>query len=232
MKPRTVAVIQARMGSRRLPGKVMMPIGGQPLLRYLVRRILRAKTLDEVVVATTRDMRDDVIVEECETQGVPCFRGSAADVLSRYVAAAEIWNAGIVVRVTADNPFTDPESIDRVVESILVDGAEYAIETKLPLGSTGEALTADALSLIDAVALAPRWREHVTLYAKENPGALRCAFLEPPPGLARPDLRFTVDTPNDYLQAKKLADSLPNTTFGLKKLIETADESLVMEHAG
>ena len=231
MKPRTVAIIQARMGSTRLPGKVMMAIGGQPLLTYLVRRILKARTLDEVVVATTQDARDDVIVDECEGRGIPCFRGSEPDVLGRYVEAARAWNAGIVVRVTADNPFTDPGSIDRVVESIAYDGAEYAIEMDLPLGTTGEALTSDALALIDAVAITPRWREHVTLYAKENSEALHCAFLAARSGLDRPDLSFTVDTLDEYLYAKQLADRFPNSTFGLKNLIAVADETVVRSFA-
>src|SRR6267142_2301178 len=108
MRPRTVAIIQARMGSTRLPGKVMMTIADQTMLMYLVRRIMKARTLDEIVVATTTDARDDVIIEECERNHVQSFRGSEVDVLGRYVAAAEAADAGIIVRVTADNPFTDP----------------------------------------------------------------------------------------------------------------------------
>src|SRR2546430_17033111 len=132
-KPRTVAIVQARMGSTRLPGKVMMKIAGRPLLVYLVERISRARTLDGIIVATTTNPRDNVIIEECERRGIPNFRGSESDVLSRYVSAARACAADVVVRVTADNPFTDPDSIDRVVDAIASGNADYAIEMNLPV---------------------------------------------------------------------------------------------------
>src|SRR5438105_7696590 len=156
-RPRTVAIIQARMGSRRLPGKVMMKIGGRPLLVYLVERISKARTLDSIVVATTTNPRDNVIIEECERRGIPNFRGSEEDVLSRYVWAARACEADIIVRVTADNPLTDPDSIDRVVDSIVSTGTDYALEMGLPIGTAGEALTWKGLSFIDSVANTPVW---------------------------------------------------------------------------
>src|SRR5437870_7525191 len=131
-KPRTVAIVQARMGSTRLFGKVMMNFAGRPLIAYLVDRISKARTLDGVLVATTTNPRDNVIIEECERRGIPNFRGTESDVLGRYVSAARACEADIIVRVTADNPFTDPDSIDRVVDRIALEGAEYAIETDLP----------------------------------------------------------------------------------------------------
>jgi spore coat polysaccharide biosynthesis protein SpsF len=227
-KPRTVAIIQARMGSTRLFGKVMMNVAGRPLLAYLVERISRARTLDSVLVATTTNPRDNVIIEECERRGFPNFRGSESDVLGRYVSAARACAAEIVVRVTADNPFTDPDSIDRVVDVIVQDGADYATETNLPVGVTGEALTRKALTTFDSLATTATLREHVTLYAKENPLALRCAFLEPRPDCGRPDLRFTVDTLEEYLYTRELADQFPTTDFELKSLISVADAANVI----
>src|SRR5438309_10990047 len=187
-RPRTVAIVQARMGSSRLPGKVIMKIGGRPLLVYLVERISRARTLDAIVVATTTNPRDNIIIEECERRGIPNFRGSEDDVLSRYVSAARACEAEIIVRVTADNPFTDPDSIDYVVDAIISNGAQYGIEKNLPVGTTGEALTWNALAFIDSAADSPQWREHVTLYAKENPHRVDCAFLDARLGCNRPDL--------------------------------------------
>src|SRR5213593_566535 len=102
--PRTVAIVQARMGSTRLFGKVMMNMAGRPLLAYLIERISRARTLDAVVVATTTNPRDNIIIEECERRGFPNFRGSEFDVLARYVSAARACEADVIVRVTADNP--------------------------------------------------------------------------------------------------------------------------------
>jgi spore coat polysaccharide biosynthesis protein SpsF len=221
---KTVAIIQARMGSSRLPGKVIMKIGGRPLLVYLVERISRARTLDAIVVATTTNPRDNIIIEECERRGIPNFRGSELDVLGRYVSAARACDAEIIVRVTADNPFTDPDSIDRVVDAIAPGGADYAIENNLPVGTTGEALTRNALALIDSVANTPRWREHVTLYAKENPQALKGAFLQAPSGCNRPDLSFTVDELHEYLYTREIAGAFSDIDFRLKNLIEVADE--------
>lgn len=212
------------MGSTRLPGKVLRNIAGRPLLAYLVERISRSRTLDEIVVATTASRRDNVIIEECERRGIPNFRGSETDVLGRYVSAARASRADIIVRVTADNPFTDPDSIDRVVDAITGGGADYALEMNLPLGTTGEALTWNALARIDAAAKTPRWREHVTLYAKENPQAMRCAFLESPAGLNRPDLSFTVDRLDEYERVREVAESFQTIDFGLKDLITVADE--------
>ena len=226
-KPRTVAIVQARMGSTRLPGKVMMNIGGRPLIAYLVERISRSRLLDAILVATTTNPRDNAIIEECERRGIPNFRGSESDVLGRYVSAARASSADIVVRVTADNPFTDPASIDRVVDAITAQDLEYAIETDLPIGVTGEAVTSEALSFIDSVAASSAWREHVTLYAKENPQMLRCSFLEPPAPCKRPDLSFTVDTLDEYLYAKEIAEVFPSTDFELKDLVEFADAAVV-----
>lgn len=227
MGARAVAIIQARMGSTRLPGKVLKPIGGRSLLAYLIDRISKARTLAGVLVATTTHSRDQAIIAECDRLGVPHFAGSEFDVLDRYVAAAERSSAEIVVRVTADNPFTDPDSIDYVVDAI-ESGADYALEMDLPIGTTGEALRRDALHFIDAVANTERWREHVTLYAKENPSSLRCAFLAARTGCNRPDLSFTIDEPAEYEYVQQLAASLPGPNFLLKNLIEFADDSLAV----
>lgn len=212
------------MGSRRLPGKVMMRIGGRPLLVYLVERISKARTLDNIVIATTTNPVDNVIIEECERRGIPNFRGSEDDVLSRYVWAARACDAGIVVRVTADNPLTDPDSIDRIVDTLVSSGADYAVETDLPVGITAEAITWKGLSYIDSVAHTAQWREHVTLYAKENPEALNCVFFPAQPEHRRPDLSFTVDHLHEYLYTRQIAGCFDTIDFGLKNLIEVADE--------
>lgn len=222
VKPRTVAIVAARMGSTRLPGKVLMALGGRSILTYLVDRLLQTECLDQVVVATTVDPRDDVIVEECRKHDIYCFRGSEHDVLSRYLGAATVTDADIVVRVTADNPFTDPESIDRVVNHIVETGAEYVIENGLPIGTTGEALTRRLLVRIAENAHEARWREHVTLYAKENPSDTGGIFLEPRPACECPDLSLTVDEMPDYLRVQEVARKLDRIDFDLPMLIRLA----------
>jgi spore coat polysaccharide biosynthesis protein SpsF len=227
MKPRTVAIIQARMGSTRLPGKVMMKLRDRSLLAYVASRLESAASLDEIVVATTVHSRDDVIIQEAETLGLNSYRGSEADVLRRYLDAATIYKAEIVIRVTADNPFSDPLSVDRVVARIR-EGYDYAIETNLPVGTTGEALSFQALDFIDTAATTERWREHVTLYAKENPHVLRCSFGEAPRDVARPDLSYTIDSFDEYLKLKDLCERIPNHKFPLKELIALADKPAVV----
>jgi spore coat polysaccharide biosynthesis protein SpsF len=227
MSPRTVAIIQARMGSTRLPGKVMMKLGDCSLLGYVAARLQSAVSLDEIVVATTTHSRDDIIVHEAESRGLRCYRGSESDVLRRYREAATVFNANIVVRVTADNPFSDPLSVDRVVAR-LKEGFDYAIETNLPVGTTGEALTFQALDYIDTAAATAPWREHVTLYAKENPHTLRCSFAQAPPDTARPDLSYTIDSLDEYLKLKDLCARIPNPHFPLKELIALADKPAVV----
>jgi spore coat polysaccharide biosynthesis protein SpsF len=228
MSRRTVAIIQARMGSTRLPGKVMMKLDGcRSLLGYLTTRLQSAASLDEIVVATTPHSRDDIVVREAESHGLSCYRGSESDVLKRYLDAATVSKAEIIVRVTADNPFSDPLSIDRVVNRIN-EGYDYAIEQNLPVGTTGEAITFQALDFIDTAATTDRWREHVTLYAKENPHMLRCSFQDAPPAWSRPDLSYTIDTLDEYLKLKDLCAHIPNPDFPLKALIALADKEGVV----
>jgi spore coat polysaccharide biosynthesis protein SpsF len=226
-RPRTVAIVQARMGSTRLFGKVMMNIAGRPLLAYLVERISRARALDAVVVATTTNPQDNVIIEECERRGIANFRGSEFDVLGRYISAARASGADVVVRVTADNPFTDPDNIDRIVNAVVSGGADYAIEASLPIGVTGEALTWETLRWLDSAATTSPLREHVTLYAKENPQQIECACLQPPSGCVRPDLSFTVDTLDEYLYVREVAEKFPTNDFELNDLIAVADAANV-----
>lgn len=226
MSRRTVAIIQARMGSTRLPGKVLMKLGRFSLLGFLAARLKSAVMLDGIVVATTRLPQDDVIVEESVALGLEFHRGSEQDVLTRYVKAAAAFDAEVVVRVTADNPLTDPDSIDRVVTRIH-HGFDYSIEDGLPVGVTGEAVSLEALRFLDIAAKTPRYREHVTLYAKENPQLFRCARYPAPLDCARPELSFTVDTGVDYERIKDLCGRIPYPQFPLKDVITVADNAVV-----
>ena len=119
MKPRVVAIIQARMGSSRLPGKVMMDIAGQPMLARVYIRSSRSATVDETLVATTTEAADDPIAEYCDFSGIPFHRGSQFDVLDRYYQAAVQAKADVVVRITADCPVIDPVLIDDVVNTLI-----------------------------------------------------------------------------------------------------------------
>ena len=125
-KGRTVAFIQARMGSSRLPGKVMLDINGRPMLDWVISRARRAKLVDDVAVATTTDVSDDPIEAYCKAQGVPVYRGDVFDVLDRYYQAARAFHADTIVRLTADCPLLDPYVVDQTVRRFYADGADFA----------------------------------------------------------------------------------------------------------
>lgn len=195
-----VAVIQARMGSSRLPGKVLIQVQGRSLLEHLVVRLRLCAALDAICVATTGDPSDDAVAAEAERLGVACVRGSVEDVLSRFETAAAFTGAATVVRVTGDCPLMDPGEVERVVKGFAAQSLDYAAnqlpgKLKLPLGYAVEVMTREALQRAHREASAPYAREHVTPYLYEQPGRFKTAWIEPEIDAA--DLRVTVDTPAD-----------------------------------
>ncbi len=197
MTASVVAVIQARMGSKRLPGKVLAPLAGAPLLQHLVARVRRSRRLDDVVVATSDQAADDAITALCATLGVACFRGSEWDVLDRVLAAAG--NAEIVVRLTADNPFVDGALIDYVLAAALptMPPAVYASNIAcgdFPVGLYVE-VAAKAALLVAAESSDPADREHVTWYLRRQPERFPATDVGAPGRF--PDMPLTIDTAAD-----------------------------------
>lgn len=167
-----VAIIQARLASTRLPGKVLLEVGGTPLLARVVRRTQRASRIDRVVVATSTDPSDEPIAALCQSLGVACFRGPAQDVLDRYYRAASASQADVVVRVTANCPLIDPQVIDQVVaafEDLEPDCASNTVYPTYPRGLEVEALSMAALERAWREALLPAERIRVTPYLYEHP---------------------------------------------------------------
>jgi spore coat polysaccharide biosynthesis protein SpsF len=191
-------VLQARMGSTRLPGKVLQTIGQQTILAHCVRR-LQAADAGPVIVATTTDLRDDEVAAEARRLGVGVYRGPVDDVLARYIGAAATEASRFIIRATADNPAVDIASARRLLDLMARDGTEYGIESGLPYGSTVEAIGTATLRRVAELTADPADREHVTLYVKNHPSAFRMSAPEAPLALRRPDLRFTVDTPEDLV---------------------------------
>lgn len=196
----TVAIIQARMTSTRLPGKVLADICGQPVLARLAERLRRAARIDRIVLATTTNADDDPVAALAAELGLTCFRGSEHDVRSRYVGAAAEADAGTVVRVTGDCPLIDPAIIDRVVGALSDSGADYAaniLERSYPIGMDVEAFRRAALDRsvdIDGSADAV---EHVTPGLYRHPEKFTLESLVAPDMHRDPDLRLTLDTPED-----------------------------------
>ena len=206
-----MAFLQARMGSRRLPGKTLMKIHGRSILEHAIRRLQVSSVVDAVVVLTTRRKEDDAIVSECERLGVPFYRGSEDDVLARFFEAAEIFRPEIVIRATADNPLIEIGSIERIVTALRSFGLDYCMEINLPYGAATEAMTAASLAKTHALARDPEHREHVTIYIKEHPDEFRILLPDAPASVRRPDFRVTVDTPEDFAAIKQLIGRFPET---------------------
>jgi spore coat polysaccharide biosynthesis protein SpsF len=219
-KPRTkgrriVAIIQARMGSTRLPGKVMEDLAGQPMLVRVVDRTRRAKTLDCVVVATTRRPEDDIIVKTCLGKNYHFFRGSVEDVLDRYYRAASVAGANIVVRITSDCPLIEPDIIDRIVAEFLqhpgVDYASNILERTFPRGLDVEVFSFGALRRAWAEDKYPVWREHVTTYIQRRPGKFSVYNVAGDADYS--SMRWTVDTSQDLEFIRRIYNYFQNDTF-------------------
>lgn len=203
-----VAVVQARTGNTRLPGKVLLDLAGQPMLVRCVERLQRAQTVDRVVVATTTEPADDAIVSLCNARGWKYFRGSEADVLDRYYRTAVAHRADVVVRVTSDCPLIDPEVTDRVVREFLdrqpdVDYASNGLPRRtFPRGLDTEVMRFDALERAWREDTDPASREHVTPYIYRTTGRFRLH------GVTNPDdhsaQRWTVDTPEDLAFVRRI----------------------------
>jgi len=197
-EPRVVAVIQARMGSTRLPGKVLLDLSGRTVLARVVRRASRAALVDEVVVATSVAPGDDPIVEECERLGVACFRGSEQDVLKRYHETAAACRADVVVRITADCPLIDPEVTDRVVGAFFEHEPDYAsniLRRTYPRGLDTEVMLRATLARAFQEATEPYQRTHVTPYIYQHPESFR--LLAVTGSRDESAHRWTVDSPDD-----------------------------------
>jgi spore coat polysaccharide biosynthesis protein SpsF len=213
-------VIQARMGSTRLPGKVMRPIGPLPLLGHILERLRALRHSAKIVVATTTNTADTAIEEYCEAQGTTCFRGSELDVLSRYVECARRFDFQHVVRLTADNPFIDAEELDRLIALHLERASDYASSLDgLPIGVGAEIFARALLERSHEEGRAPHHREHVNEYVLENLHLFKVARLAVSPKKARPDVRLTVDTESDYRRACHIVANARTTPVGTEEAI-------------
>ena len=217
MKPRIVAIIQGRMSSSRLPGKILADIAGQPMLARVFARTSRSATVTEAIFATTTDSTDDPVAEYCDFSGIPFTRGSQFDVLDRYYQAALQSKADVVVRITADCPVIDPALIDNVVSTLLEDKYDFVCNRlpppwhrTYPIGLDVEACTFKVLEKAWKEAKEPQHREHAMPYFYEggelsvvsrqlsegtSPRGFRIALLNHTTDFG--DYRWTVDTAED-----------------------------------
>lgn len=209
---RVVAIVQARMGSSRLPGKVLMDLGGMSSLEWMVRRVRLSAYVDEVVIATTMEASDDPIEEFCAAQDVACFRGSLHDVLDRFYQAAKAHEAEICVRLTGDCPFVDPWLLDANLDVFVktepaLDFAANRLPPPMtrtvPIGLDAEYCTFAGLEKVWAEAKEKHEREHVMPYFYEHPELFNILHIENEENWG--DVRWTLDTAADYAMLQKMA---------------------------
>lgn len=228
MTAKILAILQARMGSSRLPGKVLKPILGESMLARQIERVRRAATIDRLVVATSTDRSDDPIAALCARLGIDCFRGSLDDVLDRFCRAAERYSPEQVVRLTGDCPLIDPNVIDAVARFHLAGGYDYSSNTLHPTFPDGldvEIFRYACLAEAGREATSPFEREHVTPFLHQQPARYRLGDFRRSPDLSA--LRWTVDNPEDYeLVCRVYAALYPsNPNFALDDIVALFENS-------
>ena len=205
----TGIVLQARMGSSRLPGKVMTNISGRPMLGHILDRLKRVSHADVIIVATTTRELDNVIEAFMLAEGVFCYRGNEYDVLDRYYQTALQFNLSNIVRTTADNPLVDAEEISRLIELHKETSADYTHAFgQLPKGVGAECFTRNALKRSWEEGTKENHREHVNEYIQENPDLFHIEQLMVPEGKQASSLSLTVDTQADFNKMKVIYDAL------------------------
>jgi spore coat polysaccharide biosynthesis protein SpsF len=219
----TTAIIQARMSSTRLPGKVLLDLAGEPMLARVVERTRRARQIDRTIVATTIEPEDEPIVELCRSRGWAVSRGSRDDVLDRYYQAALADGADPIVRITSDCPLIDPEIIDRVVDRLNGGNFDYASNINprrtFPRGLDVEAFSFGALSAAWSEDREATGREHVTPFLYRHPERFRIALVESDRSETA-DHRWSVDTAEDYELLRRISAHLQGNHFGWLDVLE------------
>ena len=221
------AVIQARMGSSRLKGKVMMEILDNPLIYYVIKRAYSAENIDEVIVATTNKKEDDTIEEFCNNMNIKVYRGSENDVLDRYYKCAKRYNLEHIVRITADCPLIDPKIIDKVVGVYTSGDYDYVTNTLPPTFPDGMDVEVISFEAISAAWRNAKWlseREHVTTFIRERPHIFKIKNVKNEENLSH--IRLTVDRIEDYKLVKSIYEYFyPKVIFHLEDIIKLFNEN-------
>jgi spore coat polysaccharide biosynthesis protein SpsF (cytidylyltransferase family) len=221
---RVVAIVEARMGSTRLPGKSMRALAGAPLAQRVAERVRRARTIDEVVIATSVSPKDDVLADHMKKAGFAVHRGSELDVLGRILGAAQAHSAAIHVQCWGDCPFLEPSEVDRVVDALRTTGADLlgnglGPDRQLPLGLDVIALRVAALEAAERATRDNAYhREHGTTYIYQTPGAFRTDRVATPEDLRFPKVNLTINEQSDFDLVASIYDALQpqNPTFGIR----------------
>ena len=227
---RVIAVIQARMGSSRFPGKSLATIGDIPLLGWVLSRTSRSKYIDAIVLATSVSEKDDLLSQYTVSRGFPVYRGSEGNVLNRIIEAGKTENADVIVRICADNPFIDPNEIDRLILIFKKLNVLYAcnhldkLNSGYADGFGAEITHLSVLEMIAAKATDKRHLEHVTSYLWENTDHNNLYAVPAPVQLAFPNLRFDCDQKSDLAYLNKLIEAGVKVDTPAEEIIQIALE--------
>jgi len=217
---KTVATIEARMTSSRLPGKVLMEAAGKPMLELMVERLERVPSLDGVIIATTVNTTDDPIADLAARLGVECFRGSEDDVLQRVLDAARAFDVDVIVEMTGDCPLIDPGLVETCIQGYFGSGVDYVsniLERTYPIGMDTQVFATDVLADVASRTEDEADHEHVSLYIYRHPEIYSLKNFPGPAELSNPELGLTLDTPEDFDLIRKIFEFLypTNPEFGL-----------------
>lgn len=235
---KVVAVIQARMGSTRLPGKMMLPLDRKKTITRVISRTAAANNIDEVVVATTQKNRDLLLSERAREAGKSVYRGNEEDVLHRVLKAATNADADIIVRIAGDCPAVSPKIIDHAVEKLREYETRYVsnkLDRTFPLGLDVEAFTRNSLISVEKATTEPHEREHVTVYYLDNPEEFNARKFVSTEVFTerkyqdRTDIELVLDEAEDYLYLNKIFTELPTNEPDIRSMIDHIDRNGLME---
>jgi glutamate-1-semialdehyde 2,1-aminomutase len=220
---KVIAILQARMTSSRLPGKVLKPILGEPMLLRQIQRIQRSQLIQSLIVATSDQSSDDEIAVQCDRWHIPCFRGHLNDVLDRFYQVAQIYPSEHIVRLTGDCPLTDPELIDAVIQTHLTGGYDYtsnALQPTYPDGLDVEVCRSDCLRQAQEEAKLPSHREHVMPFIHQQPHRFKIHSYQS--SIDQSHLRWTVDEPEDFALVERIYQALypRNPAFSTQDILD------------
>ena len=225
-----VATIEARMGSLRLPGKVMKEILGKPILQITAERAMKSKLLNEVIVATTTNPRDDVIVDMCKKNNILYYRGSEDDVLDRVLNAAKSRNAEIIVELISDNPLIDSNVIDQIVQFYLDNDYDYVSnfipKVTFPTGIGAQVFSTDLLDEVSTLTSDledleyTKNRENVTWYIYHHKEKYKVGNFEASGIFRNPKIRLDLDNPEDFELIKKIYENFNSLNVSLEEVLE------------
>jgi spore coat polysaccharide biosynthesis protein SpsF len=218
----TVATIEARMTSSRLPGKVMMKANGIPLLTHLVRRLKSVQSIDVICIATTTNTTDDILETLAVSEQISVFRGSESNVLSRVIGAAESVAADVIVEITGDCPIIDPEIVEQAIRIYHSNNADYVGNCKVltyPVGMDVQVFSLDVLKQSQSMTSSALDQEHVASHIRRHPEIFSHLNIVAPPKMHWPELGLTLDEQDDYLLIKKIIEH-----FGTKNQLFSCSE--------